>query len=412
MALWSQPLIKSLPFMMGLRYFVSGGQSRLVSFISMLALSGMALGVGLLILVLSVMNGFDREMRERILSIVPHMEITSSDQSSEWQLQLDKISAHPQIREVTPFTRVKGIVFAQENTRPVEILGLMQSAMPAGLDRVLKESNVNLPEAGELLLAKPIADSLKVAIGDVINLILPSEAMRQTLVVPLIVSGIFSSHTEVDQILGIASMQQVASIIGSPDKIKGYQVQVKDEFAVRSTARELLKQLPYGYGFRDWMQTHGNLYQAIQLSRNLVGLLIFLIVGIAAFNVVSMLMMTVIDKRKDIAVLQSMGLCKKHILQLFLVQGSLIAISGVSLGIIFGVLGCYWVADIISVFEQLLGASFLNTAIYPIDYVPIDLRYSDIVLVSFIAILLTLVATVYPAIRASQTMPAEELRYE
>ena len=150
-------MIKSLPFMMGLRYFVSGGQSRLVSFISMLALSGMALGVGLLILVLSVMNGFDREMRERILSIVPHMEITSSDESSEWQLELDKISAHPQIREVTPFTRVKGIVFAQENTRPVEILGLMQTAMPAGLDRVLKESNVNLPEAGELLLAKPIS---------------------------------------------------------------------------------------------------------------------------------------------------------------------------------------------------------------------------------------------------------------
>ena len=142
------------------------------------------------------------------------------------------------------------------------------------------------------------------------------------------------------------------------------------------------------------------------------GLLIFLIVGIAAFNVVSMLMMTVIDKRKDIAVLQSMGLCRRQIVQLFLVQGSLIAILGTSLGIFLGVLGCYWVADLITVIESVLGANFLDTAVYPIDYIPVDLRYSDIILVSVVAVLLTLVATIYPAIRASRTLPAEELRYE
>ena len=405
-------MIKSLPFTIGLRYFFSGGRSRLVSFISMLALSGMALGVGLLILVLSVMNGFDREMRERILSIVPHIEIISSDPINDWQLQLEKITEHPQIVDVTPFTRVKGIVFAQENTRPIEILGLSQTAMPKGIGSVLKESNINFPAKGELLLSEPIANALDVSIGDVLNLILPSDSNGRAMVVPFTVGSVFSTHTEVDQMLGIASLQQVASISASPNKIKGYQVQVKDEFAVRSTARELLKQLPFGYGFRDWMQTHGNLYQAIQLSRNLVGLLIFLIVGIAAFNVVSMLMMTVIDKRKDIAVLQSMGLCRRQIVQLFLVQGSLIAVCGVSVGIILGVLGCYWTADIISVFERLLDKNFLDTSVYPIDFIPVDLRYLDIVLVSIVALFLTLVATVYPAIRASRTLPADELRYE
>ena len=405
-------MIKSLPFTIGLRYFFSAGRSRLVSFISMLALSGMALGVGLLILVLSVMNGFDREMRERILSIVPHIEIISSDPISDWQLQRKKITEHPQIVEVTPFTRVKGIVFAQQNTRPIEILGLSQTAMPNGIDTVLEESNINFPAKGELLLAAPIANTLEASVGDVINLILPSGSMGQALVVPFTIGGIFSTHTQVDQMLGVASMQQVAGISGSPDTIKGYQVQVKDEFAVRSTARELLKKLPYGFGFRDWMQTHGNLYQAIQLSRNLVGLLIFLIVGIAAFNVVSMLMMTVIDKRKDIAILQSMGLCRRQIVQLFLVQGSLIAIFGVSIGILLGVLGCYWTADIISALETLLGKNLLDTSVYPIDYIPVDLRYLDIVLVSIVALFLTLVATVYPAIRASRTLPADELRYE
>lgn len=405
-------MIKSLPVAIGLRYFLSSGRSRLVSFISMLALLGMALGVGLLILVLSVMNGFDREMRERILSVVPHIQIVSSIRSSDWQPEIEKIAQHPQVSEVTPFTRVKGIVFAQENTRPIEILGLSQTVLPEGIGAVLKEADINLPSKGQLLLAEPIAKSLEVSIGEVVNVILPSDSLRQTLVVPLTLCGVFTTHTEVDQMLGLASMEQVAGMSGTPNTIDGYQVQVKDEFAVRSTAREILKQLPYGYGYRDWIQTHGNLYQAIQLSRNLVGLLIFLIVGIAAFNVVSMLMMTVIDKRKDIAVLQSMGLCRRQIVHLFLVQGSLIAISGVSLGVLLGVLGCYWVADIISAFEVALGVNFLDTAVYPIDYVPVDLRYSDIFLVSTVALFLTLVATVYPAIRASRTLPADELRYE
>ena len=405
-------MIRSLPVTIGLRYFLSGGRSRLVSFISMLALLGMALGVALLILVLSVMNGFDREMRERILSVVPHMQIVGSMAADDWQSQLEAISQQPQVREVTPFTRVKGIVFAQDNTRPIEILGLSETLLPSGISTALKDSGVNFPKQGQLLLAEPIAKSLSISVGEVVNLIVPSDSLRQTLVVPMTLSGVFITHTEVDQMLGLATMAQVASIAGTPDVIEGYQVQVTDVFEVRSIARNILKQLPYGYGYRDWMQSHGNLYQAIQLSRNLVGLLIFLIVGIAAFNVVSMLMMTVIDKRKDIAVLQSMGLCRRQIVQLFLVQGSLIAILGTSLGILLGVLGCYWVADLIAVIESILGANFLDTAVYPIDYIPVDLRYSDIILVSVVAVLLTLVATIYPAIRASRTLPAEELRYE
>jgi len=406
-------LIRSLPVFIGLRYFFSaGGNSLLVSFISMLALSGLALGVGLLIIVLSVMNGFDLEMRERILSVVPHIQIINPGEAGDWRIQRNLIASSPQVTEVTPFNQVKGLVFNQNHTRPIKILGLSAEAVPQGLDAALKESDLKLPVAGELLLAEPIAKALNLAIGKTVNLILPADNNRQTTVAHLTLKGIFSTHTEVDQILGIASLTQVSKISGNLGAVDGFRVQIDNQFEARSVARQLLSQLPYGYGFRDWTQTHGNLYQAIRLSKNLVGLLIFLIVGIAAFNVVSMLMMTVIDRRKDIAILQTMGLSQKQILQLFLVQGALIGVLGISLGVLLGVLGCYWVADLIAAVESVLGANFLDTSVYPIDYVPVDLRCSDMALVSLVALVLTLLATIYPAIRASRTVPAQELRYE
>ena len=169
--------------------------------------------------------------------------------------------------------------------------------------------------------------------------------------------------------------------------------------------------MPSGYAFRDWFQTHGNLYQAIQLSRNLVGVLIFLIVGIAAFNVVSMLMMSVFNKRQDIAILQTLGLSQRQVQQVFLVQGVLIGALGIGIGIILGLLGCYWVGDLIIALESTLGTKLLSTAVYPIDYIPLDFRWSDVAIISLSALCLTLLATLYPARKASKILPAQELRY-
>ena len=413
MVFWGSPLIRNLPLFIGVRYFSSGGRnSRLVSFISLLALLGLSLGIGLLILVLSVMNGFDREMREHILSVVPHVQITHSNSILDWQSQRQLLTTVPNVKEVTPFNRVEGIIFSQNNTRPIQLMGLDREILPMGFETVLNNANLSIPIDGELLLAKPIINSLNLTLGQTINLILPSDINRRAKVFVLVLRGAFSTRTEADQMLGIVSLNQAALMSGTVGDVFGFRVQLDDLFQSRNTANRILSQLPYGYSSVDWTQTHGNLYQAIQLSRNMVTLLVFLVVGIAAFNVISMLMMMVLKKRKDIAILQTMGVSKPQIISIFLIQGLFIALAGIFIVVIVGVLGCFWVADLVAVIEAYLGAPLLNTSIYPIDYVPVDLRLGDVLFVALSALLLTLLATLYPAIKASNTVPAETLRYQ
>jgi lipoprotein-releasing system permease protein len=413
MVFWGQALIKYLPLFVGLKYFASGGRNnRLVSFISLLALSGLSLGVGLLIVVLSVMNGFDREMREHILSVVPHIQIIAPEALDEWHSHQDLIATIPNVVEVTPFKQVDGVIFTQNDTRPIQLMGLDSLNVPEGLGTVIEQANLTIPADGELLLAKPIADSLKLKSGSRINIILPSDGNRRAKVTSLVLAGVFATRTEVDQMLGIISLNQAAIMTSGKGSIDGYRVQVDDLFQASLVGHRIISQLPYGFRARDWTQSYGNLFQAIHLSRNMVSLLVFLIVGIAAFNIISMLMMMVINKRKDIAILQTMGASKKQILQIFLIQGSLIATAGIFFGVTLGLIGCFWVADLVAVVENILGSQLLNTSIYPIDYVPVDLRWHDVVYVVLAAFILTLLATLYPAIKASKTVPAEALRYQ
>ena len=411
---WSREprLFKPLPLFLGLRYFSAGGAgNRLVSFISLLAISGLVLGVGLLIIVLSVMNGFDRELRERILSVVPHVQIIHQQGVIDWRSDAALLARHPAVTEVTPYTEVNGLLHFRQHSRPVQLLGLDANAIPAGLNQVLVEAAVKLPEDNQVLLSEVLASSLDVQPGQRLTIIVP-EAQGATVAQTFIVAGVFATHTEIDQLLAIASSAKVAELAAMPGRIKGFRVQINDQFNARQLGYQLIEQLPFGYGFRDWFQTHGNLYQAIQLSRNMVGLLIFMIIAVAAFNVISMLMMSVIDKRKDIAILQTLGLARGDILRLFLTQGALIGLFGIVLGVLMGLLGCLWVADLVTWVESLLGVSLLNTEVYPIDYIPVDLRGSDVLKVALSAVVLNLLATVYPALRASRVVPAEELRYQ
>jgi lipoprotein-releasing system permease protein len=402
-----------VPLFVGLRYFTAGGRGNLlVSFISMLAIAGMALGVALLVLVLSVMNGFDRELRDRILSVVPHIELLHNHGVSDWQGQRPLIAGLNHVTEVSPYNQIEGLLYSRQQSRPLRLLGLAGEAMPAGLKALLLEADLSLPGADEMLLSQSLAEDLDVAVGQRLTVIIPAASGGRTSAHSLRLSGIFASHTELDQMLGLASLQQVAEIAAVPRLVQGFRLQVDQQFDARRIGYELLEQLPYGYGFRDWFQTHGNLYQAIQLSRNMVGLLIFMIIAIAAFNVVSMLMMSVIDKRRDIAILQTLGLARPDILRLFLIQGAFIGLFGISIGVALGVLGSIWVADLVSCMESLLGVTFLNTEVYPIDYIPVDLRWSDVLMVAGSALVLNLLATLYPALRASRMVPAQELRYE
>ena len=406
-------MFKPVSIFIGLRYFFSGNRSNLlVSFISLLAIAGLVLGVALLVIVLSVMNGFDRELRNNILSVVPHVQLIHQVGVDNWQSEQQVISQLKQVTEATPYNEVKGLLNRRQLARPIQLLGLSSEFLPAGLGSVLDNYHLSVPTVGQLLLSEVLAEFLNVEVNQSVSVIIPSGSEGSTKVHPFTVSGIFATHTELDQSLAIASLEQVAQIAGTPGQVLGFRLQVEDQFNARNIGFDVIKQLPFGYGFRDWFQTHGNLYQAIQLSRNLVGLLIFLIVAIAAFNVISMLMMSVKNKRKDIAILQTLGLSQGSIVRLFLMQGSMIGFFGISIGVILGIMGCYWIADLIGWVESLLGMTFLDTSIYPIDYIPVDLRWGDVTTIAAMALVLNVLATIYPALRASRTVPAEELRYE
>ena len=410
---WNQPLFKPASVFIGLRYFFVGQRSALlVSFISLLAIAGLVLGVALLIIVLSVMNGFDRELRDNILSVVPHVQLIHQSGIEDWQSERDNIMQMDSVTNAVPYADAEGLMSHRQNARPVQLLGLSATAMPAGLASVLTRYNLAIPAQGRVLISEVIADALNAKTNQRVSMIFPAENGRSTTVYSFIVEGIFATHTELDQSLVIASLPQVAEIAGIPNRAQGFRLQVNDQFNARNIGFEIINQLPFGYGFRDWFQTHGNLYQAIQLSRNMVVLLIFLIVAIAAFNVISMLMMSVMNKRKDIAVLQTLGLSRGDIVGVFLVQGSMIGVVGIALGVLLGVLGCYFVPNLVSWFEAALGAPFLDTEVYPIDYIPVDMRWTDVSMIAGVALMLNIVATIYPALRASRTVPADELRYE
>ena len=406
-------MFRSVPLFVGLRYFTAAGRGNLlVSFISLLAIAGMALGVGLLVVVLSVMNGFDRELREKILSVVPHIQLLHNTGVSDWQGQQQLIAELDNVTEVSPYNQLEGLLYNRQDSRPLQLLGLADSAMPSGMESMLADASLALPKGNAVLLSASLAESLDLVAGQQVAVIVPAIEGGQAAAFSMQLAGIFATHTELDQVLGLTSLEQVAKMNGSDNVVQGFRVQIDQQFDARQIGYRILDDLPYGYGFRDWFQTHGNLYQAIQLSRNMVGLLIFLIVAIAAFNVVSMLMMSVVSKRKDIAVLQTMGLSEADILRLFLFQGTLIGLFGIALGVAVGLLGCYWLADLVGWLEVLLGGNLLNTAVYPIDYIPVDVRWLDVATIAAVAMVLNMLATLYPARRASRVAPADELRYD
>ena len=406
-------MFKPLPLYLGLRYFLSSGRSGLlVSFISVLAVTGVMVGVALLIMVLSVMNGFDRELKTTILSVVPHIQLEHQSGLTEWKSEQSKILEIEQVTQAVPYNSVEGLIIHRSMSRPIQVLGLSKDSMPNGLNSIINEHDLALPDANGILLSQVIADALNVQSNQNISIVISGDNNAPAAVHSLRVDGIFSTHTELDQHVGLTSLTEVGRILGDSAKVQGFQLQIKDQFDARDVGFRIIRELPVGYGFRDWFQTHGNLYKAIQLSRNIVGLLIFLVVAIAAFNVVSMLMMTVMNKRKDIAVLQTLGLSRLNIIVLFLTQGSMIGFVGTFLGLLLGVFGSYGISNFVALVEMSLGSAILNTEVYPIDYIPVDLRWGDVAIVVITALILNIVATVYPALRASRTVPADELRYE
>lgn len=400
----------------GRRFFASGQQSRLASFISLLAMIGLVMGVSLLIVVMSVMNGFDKEMRTHILGLVPHLQLFQADGVDNWPTLQKELLRIKGIEEVTPFTRFNGMLSVRGNIEAVEIQGVDPNHLDSRLEQAISRAAAEAMGNNGLLLSKTVADKLTVKVGDRLTLIVPRSDGEGRQLAPeakaFTVAGIFNTHTAEDNGLAFARLDLASAIAGLADRPQGLRIRLTDVFEARNMGDQLVNALPADFSYVDWFQTHGNLYQAIQLSRQLVGLLIFLIIAIAVFNVVSMLVMTVVDKKGAIAILKTQGASNPSILRIFLVQGTLIGLWGCFLGVVIGVPLAVYVPDLVKGIEELLGFKFLNSEIYPIDFLPSDLAWRDVGTIVVVALGLNFIATLYPAWSAARVRPAEVLRYE
>ena len=418
-------MFRPLPFFIGLRYTRARRRSLFLSFISLTSIIGLALGVLVMIVVLSVMNGFDREMRDRVLGMVPHATLDSPTPIVDWRTIGEGLLRHPQVAAIAPFTQMQGLL-----THNGQVQKVLVNAIEPGEERRVSiigdyfldgQGSLDSLRAGEfgIVIGDLAAKKLGLTIGDKVTFVAPEVAVTPAGMFPRMkrftVVGIFHVGAgEIDGHVVMTHVQDAGRLLRlKPGEVQGIRLKLHDLFQAPQVAWELATLLrEQDFYARDWTRTHGNLYQAIRMEKTMIGLLLLLIVAVAAFNIISTLVMVVTDKKADIAILRTLGATPRQIMATFMVQGSVIGIVGTLLGGVLGVLAALNVSDAIKGLESLLGIRFLNAEVYFIDYLPSQVQASDVALVCGAALVLSFLATLYPAWRAARTPPAEALRYE
>jgi lipoprotein-releasing system permease protein len=384
---------------------------------------GLALGVLVMILVLSVMNGFDHEMRTRVLGMVPHATVESAVPINDWRTLAEGVARHSEVQAVAPYTQVQGLLTADGKVQKVLVNAVdpQEEARVSIIGDFFRQGSLADLKAGEfgIVIGDRAATKLGVGMGDKVTFVMPEVAVTPAGVFPRMkrftVVGIFHVGAgELDGFLAVANLSDVARLKRwQPDQVQGLRLKLDDLFQAPQVAWQIAGELK-GEDFyaRDWTRTHGNLYQAIRMEKTMIGLLLLLIVAVAAFNIISTLVMVVTDKRGDIAILRTLGATPRQIMGIFMVQGTVIGVVGTLIGGVLGILAALNVSDAIALLERLLGHKFLSADVYFIDYLPSQLMTEDVVMVCSAALVLSFLATLYPAWRAARTQPAEALRYE
>ncbi|MEW6679272.1 MAG: lipoprotein-releasing ABC transporter permease subunit [Pseudomonadota bacterium] len=417
-----------LPYelLIGLRYTRAKRRNHFISFISMTSMAGIALGITALIVVLSVMNGFQEELRARILGVVAHMEITGTEgRLADWPALAAEVAAHPEVRGSAPYINAQALLSGSglggSETRGSLIRGLLpeeEGKVAEFADKMIVGELADLkPGVWGIVLGADLARSLGVVGGDKVTVIAPQGVVTPAGMVPRIkqftVVGIFRMGMhEYDTGLALMHLADAQKLYRLGDEVSGLRVKLADMERAPWVTRELARTIRGDYYLSDWTMSHQNFFQAVQIEKRMMFIILTLIVAVAAFNIVSTLVMAVTDKQADIAILRTLGASPKSIMAIFMVQGSLIGVIGTLAGMGAGVLLALNVETVVPWIEQAVGMDLFPSDVYYISELPSKLVWGDVWTVGSVALILAFLATLYPSWRAANVQPAEALRYE
>ncbi|TCV90403.1 lipoprotein-releasing system permease protein [Sulfurirhabdus autotrophica] len=383
---------------------------------------GIALGVAALIVVLSVMNGFQEELRARILGVAAHAQISGLDNTlSNWQSVESQAIKHPEVVAAAPYIMAQGMLSFDQNVQGVIIRGILPEYEDkvADIGQHMKAGKLTNLRAGEfgIVLGSELARALGVGIGEKLVLIAPQGQVTPAGILPRLkqfrVVGIFEvGMYEYDNGLALIDMADAQKLYRMEDKVSGIRLKLKDLYKAPQVAQELSAMLSSDLYISDWTRQHANFFRAIQIEKNVMFIILLLIVAVAAFNIVSTLVMVVTDKQADIAILRTLGASPGSIMKIFIVQGALIGVIGTMMGLLGGVTLAMNIDVVVPAIERLFGIHFLAKDIYYISELPSKLEINDVMVIGAVSLVLSLLATLYPSWRASKTNPAEALRYE
>ena len=407
----------------GLRYLRASRGGGFVSFISFISILGIALGVAVLIVVLSVMNGFEKELRERILGLASHASITGFEGPlAEWRLVLDVARANPGVKAAAPYVEGQGLMLAGGNgPKGVLIRGVLpeEEARVADVARFMQKGKLeDLDARGyRIVLGSVLAQSLGVDVGDEVLLMVSQANVTPVGIFPrnhhFTVSGIFSAGMyEYDSGLVFMHMRDAQALMRFGDAATGVRLRLLDLYQAAPIARDIALDLGGGFYITDWTRSHANFFRSIQLTKTVMFVILLLVVGVAAFNIVSTLVMIVKDKEGDIAILRTVGATPRAIMRVFIVQGGLIGVLGTAGGLALGAAIAANLQSLIEGLEALVHTHFLDPSVYYLSELPAQIEGFDLLRICGTALVLSFVSTLYPAWRAARTRPAEVLRYE
>lgn len=428
----NEPSTLPISLFLGLRFFAGTKRGSIISFISGVAIVGLATAIALLVLVLSVMNGFEKEFRERILGFAPHTTLWLDVPTQHWQVIADAVSEDPSITAVYPMVELKAMALSGNDVKPLLVQGIdydsFSSVIKPYLNPLQAEGDAEGFGKGDIIIGAQIASSLNVKAGDRLRLLIPSATTKQKRsstdkqysfrsdrqsnrikTASFRIYSVLTTGTEIDNnvaLLSLADAQKVTNTVG----VKALQLQVDDLFAARSIGRRAAINNGLAARVSDWTQSFGNLYTAIQLSRQMVALLLTTIIAVAAFNVFVTLGMVVRSKQEEIAIVRTIGMSRRGILLSFIAQGMLITVAGCVLGLILGCFLATAAPSFVDLIQSLLGIEFLQTDVYPINYLPSEIRIFDLIWVCTAALVMSFLATLYPAQKATKVLPADALR--